>query len=209
MDLAWSATVRVSAPGCGALNRRGLGVLVAPDLVLTDAHVVAGAKPLSVAIRLENAASATQHAAELVYLDPSEDLALLRINRGSGGAQLPLHVNADRKNSSIPRGSKAALVVVRGGSMVSVEVELVRPALIETKDIYGERDVTRLGYEIKALVSPGDSGSPIVMNGQVVGVLWSRSQQRDNRAWVTDTGALEAHLRNKSPLAVPLNTRCP
>jgi S1-C subfamily serine protease len=204
MATTMAATVVVYAPGCGPVNRTGLGVLVSPSLVLTDAHVVAGANPLSISPASSakpSQTSLTKTPAELVYLDPRADLALLRIEPLSGQIELPVRANADPRNSSVPRGSVAVMVALRDGRAIAQRIQIVRPVQLDTKDIYGKRKVKRLGYEIRtsvhAGVHPGDSGSPVVVNGELVGVVWSRSQERTDRAWATDTGPIEKLLRTE------------
>jgi S1-C subfamily serine protease len=206
-----AATVLVHARGCGAVIRDGLGVLVAGDLVLTAAHVVSEGQPFLVSQVNQKGSGHSPKSAALVYFDPVADIALLRIHPvlGHRHVALPLRINTDRHNSLIPRGSKAALVVVRQGTPAVRNIDIVRPVQLETSDRYGKGRIKRLGYEIRASALPGDSGSPIVMNGEVVGVLWSRSTVRTDRAWATDTGEIEALLRQQPQLSLLQHSKCP
>jgi Trypsin-like peptidase domain len=208
---ALAATVSVKAPGCGQLDRRGLGVALANGLVLTAAHVVMGSRQLSVSSDSNLVGLAQSNpgkAAQLVFLDSAADLALLKVPPFPETSVLRLRVNHDRHNSSVLAGSKAVVVLARRGKLVPIETEIIRTVQISTKDAFGKRKVKRLGYEIRATVTRGDSGSPVVLNGEVVGSLWSRSQLRTDRAWVTDTGGIEQLMKRNEPLAVPGATGC-
>lgn len=70
---------------------QGSGVIVRPDgLIVTNAHVVEGARAVEVAL-----ASGDRTPARLVAADPSVDLALLRIGRS--GFPPPVWLSDDRR----------------------------------------------------------------------------------------------------------------
>ena len=71
---AGASTVKVVGEGCGQLQE-GSGFVVAPGLVVTNAHVVAGIPHPTV-----DDASGT-HDTAVVFFDPSFDLAVLRYQR--------------------------------------------------------------------------------------------------------------------------------
>jgi S1-C subfamily serine protease len=136
----------------------GTGIILTPDGdVLTNAHVAEGARSIRVTLFGEN----DSRAAELVGLDPNNDLALLRIPGAHG---LP----------AAELGSSASLAV--GDDVVAVGNAL---------GLRGDPSVTRgivsaLGRSLDnltgliqtdAAINPGNSGGPLVdAGGRVVGI---------------------------------------
>ena len=47
-----------------------------------------------------------------------------------------------------------------------MQVGVVRPVTIRTEDIYIQGHVLRPGYELDAMIEPGDSGGVVVVDGQ-------------------------------------------
>lgn len=177
-----AAVVGVRATGCGI--RSGTGTFVDDDLVLTAAHTVAGATDVSV-LR-----DGTAQPAELVAFDAALDLAVLRAD-GPPGRPLPRTTAND-----VGRGTAATVWAYRDGTAVRVPVTVVRPVTVRTTDIHHEGRHDRPGLELAGPIEPGDSGAPVVVAGQVVGVVWSRSVEVDGRAWavapVTMSGVVDA-----------------
>ena len=61
-----------------------------------------------------------------------------------------------------------------------------RPINIRTEDIYIEGETNRPGFELDADIQSGDSGGPVVVDGEIVGVLWARSSKYEHRAYAID-----------------------
>ncbi|MEI8241477.1 MAG: trypsin-like peptidase domain-containing protein, partial [Actinomycetota bacterium] len=74
-DLALGATVRVEAEGCSMRPVVGSGSFVADQLVLTVAHVVAGAIDVDVILP-----DGTEKQTTVVGIDRRKDLAVLRVD---------------------------------------------------------------------------------------------------------------------------------
>ena len=168
-----AAVVGLVVDSCDPGQDTGSGVLVGPGLVLTSAHVVAGARD----IRVVRNGSFTP--AEVVGFDPDMDLAYLAAD-GLTGA--PLTVSSD----GVEAGDTGVAYVVRGGDVVEVPVIVRRRVSIRTEDVYLEGETVRPGFELDAVIEPGDSGGAVVIDGRVAGVVWARSRTSDVRAWVID-----------------------
>ena len=67
--------MQVEGPACGRIQE-GSGFVVAGDLVVTNAHVVAGSTTTPVSAR-----TASVLDADVVAFDPVRDLAVLRVAR--------------------------------------------------------------------------------------------------------------------------------
>ncbi len=173
---ALEAAVQVRVAGCRSIEHLGQGSMIGPRLVLTSAHVVAGATAIDLTTADGNAASGT-----VVHLDPDLDLALVETDREIGR---PLVIGrADP-------GDVGTIVVRRDDRLQPMEVGVVRPVTIRTEDIYIHGHVLRPGYELDATIEPGDSGAVVVVDGRAVAVVWSRSRQNENRAWAIDPNAI-------------------
>lgn len=184
VNRAGASTVKVIGDGCGQIQE-GSGFVVGPGLVVTNAHVIAGiSHPM-----VEDGAG--PHSTTVLSFDPSYDLAVLRV----GGLTAPALL---LDPSDVSRGVEAAVLGYPGGGPFSVDAAGVMAQFqAEGRDIYGQGLTIRDVYEIQAVVRPGNSGGPLVEpNGQVIGVVFSRSTTNGNIGYaLTSPGVLERVLR--------------
>ena len=169
VDAAGSSTVRVVGIGCGG-EQEGSGFVVAPDLVVTNAHVVAGISG-SGSITVDVPPGNRTVVATPIFFDPRFDLAVLK----TSDLGVPvLHLDG----GYVGAGTKGAVLGYPGGG----DFTAVRAAVLVSfralgKDIYDQSLTSRDVYELRATVRPGNSGGPLVEpNGEVVGVVFSRSE---------------------------------
>jgi S1-C subfamily serine protease len=174
-DAALAGSIRIEAAGCGPTERNGMATAIDDGLLVTAAHVVAGADTVEVVD-----AGGRRSTAAVVTFDPVLDIAALRA--------------ADAHVASVPIRQERAATDERGAVVVSdvddaldwVEVTVVRRATIETTDIYRDTDVSRSGFEIEASIEPGDSGAAVHLPGGIAGIVWARSTVNPDRAWAID-----------------------
>jgi S1-C subfamily serine protease len=179
-----SGVVGLTVTGCSTGAAHGSGIVVAPGLVLTAAHVVKGAD----AIDVTNGARSTT--ASVVAFDPDMDLAYVRLDADLG-APSPLDGRA------VDRGEHGVAYVYRDEHVVALPVVVRRAVRIKTEDIYIEGDTDRPGFELDADIRSGDSGGPVLVDGEVIGVLWARSSKFDRRAYAIDPVAAGALVRRQ------------
>jgi S1-C subfamily serine protease len=162
------STVKVQGVGCGQIQE-GSGFVVAPNLVVTNAHVVAGI----LSPRVYDQAGS--HRSTPVLFDPAFDLAVLRT---TGLTDPPLRL----LGTNVGRGTQGAVLGFPGGGPFDVEPAGVLQEFDATgRDIYGQGLTTRPVYELQAVVRPGNSGGPLVEpDGTVIGVVFSRSAADSN-----------------------------
>ncbi len=177
-----SAAVSIEAGGCDVSNAAGNGLIVAPGLVLTSAHVLKGSTEIVVS-RDDRSTTAT-----IVAFDPNMDLAYLAIEPSFGGT-IPMG-DGDTRN-----GDRGTAYVFRSGTPVRVPVVFRRPINIRTEDIYRKGETNRPGFELDADLKAGDSGGVVIVNGEAVGVLWARSRNVDHRAYAIDPVEAGALIR--------------
>jgi len=184
------STVQVIALGCGNLVQYGSGFVVAPGLVVTNAHVIAGTNRITVKDQVE------EHPATPVFFDPRYDLAVLRVPSLSDP---PLRLDP----SYVARGTKAVVLGYPEGGPFNAQAAgvLLQFDPVST-DIYGSSTVQRQIYEIQSLVRPGNSGGPLVLpSGKVIGVVFSRESSNDHIGFaLTSRGVL---IRVRSAEAHP------
>ena len=165
------STVQIVGAGCGVIQE-GSGFVVAPGLVVTNAHVVAGvAHP----VVLDGVG---HHPATAVLFDPRLDVAVLRV---PGLADPALPIDTDVVN----RGTSGVVLGYPEGGPFDYRPAAVAAAFPATGlDIYGKTQTVRQVYQIDAVVQPGNSGGPLISSGDaslhipdgsVIGVVFARS----------------------------------
>lgn len=141
----------------------GSGFLYAPDLLMTNAHVVAGVDDPEVEIDGES------QTAEVVYYNPDLDVAVLRLDAGD----LPTLGLDTEAQSNDP----VAVLGYPQDGPYDVEAARIRSEQkLRSPNIYGDGTVIREVFSLRGLVRPGNSGGPIVSaSGDVVGVVFAAS----------------------------------
>ena len=165
--------VRIGGSACG---RYLLGTgFVVDDLVVTNAHVVAGASELTVTRRF-----GSERQAVVVAFDPAADLAALKFEDGKARSQAVRFADVDAGDT---------------GSVMAQEFEVRRRIRAHIGDIYGDQAVIRPSLEIAADITDGDSGAPLVTDdGAVVGVVYANSRGKERTAYAIRSPEIEAFL---------------
>jgi S1-C subfamily serine protease len=161
---AAGSTVKVLSIGCDE-EVEGSGFEVADGLIVTNAHVIAGAHSITVYAPNGRTARAVP-----VLFDSHFDLAILRTtNIGIP----PLTVD----DGYVGDGKKVVFLgYPEDGPLRERPAGVVTRFTAEGRDIYDESLTIRQVYEIHGLVQPGNSGGPLVLpSGKVLGVVFSRS----------------------------------
>jgi S1-C subfamily serine protease len=177
VDDTIASAVRVEAQGCGPRIRLGTGTTIDDGVVITAAHVVAGTDHVDVV-----GADGRRSSADVVAFDPRLDIAALR-------PAMPVARPVALRPTPVAAGDVGVMVVNRADDttnsivMESITAEVARTVTIRTTDIYRDADVERPGFEIDALVEPGDSGAMVHFPTGVAGVVWARSTIDPDRAW--------------------------
>jgi S1-C subfamily serine protease len=151
----------------------GSGIVVAPGLILTSAHVLAGARTITVE-QGDVVGEGT-----IVGFDPDLDLAYVAFDGRT--TRMPPVVGGQ-----VDADDTGVAYVVRDGETVAVDVRVRRRVQIRTEDIYIQGETLRPGFELEAEIQAGDSGGAVVIDGAVVGVIWARSTRDTRRAYAID-----------------------
>ncbi|GAB4098233.1 MarP family serine protease [Sinomonas halotolerans] len=150
---------------CGQ-NQTGSGFVVAPDRVMTNAHVVAGvAEPV---VELQDGGGA--RTGRVVYFDAAQDIAVIAVE-GLQVPQLPL-------TRTSPAGTAAAFAGYPLGGPFQM-----RPAVIQgtttvlAPDIYGGNEEAKRVYQLSGNVQQGNSGGPLLTKeGRITGAIFAKSE---------------------------------
>ncbi len=156
------SVVRILGSACG-LAVEGSGWVAAPEVVVTNAHVVAGEQDTTV----QPQGTGPDLAAEAIGYDPTDDLAVLRV-RGLGLPSLSLA-------GEVPSGASGAILGFPENGPFDAEPGRVgRTQTVITQDAYGRGPVSRLLTPLRGLVRPGNSGGPLVDgSGQVLTTVFA------------------------------------
>ncbi|WDG16957.1 MarP family serine protease [Microbacterium sp. Clip185] len=157
------ARIAGTAYSCGR-NLTGSGFVVAPDRVMTNAHVIAGVeRPM---VELPGRAA---REGRVVYVDATADLALIAVD-DLDAAALPIGADLGPGAAAVVQGYPY------GGpfTMGSATVQTVGVASVP--DIYDQGRDQRDVYALAATVRPGNSGGPLLnAAGEVVGIVFARA----------------------------------
>ena len=159
------AVIRVFSYACD-FESEGTGVLIAPDLAVTNAHVVAGAE--KVVVHLQDGSKTT---ADLVGFDPVTDLALLRTDRD------PFIQPARIATGDAVEGDLGLVAIYSNqGTFVTVPYEVRRPIVASGTDIYGDGTHFRQALDLDTIIQPGDSGAGLFNEqNEIIGIAFASS----------------------------------
>ena len=147
---ASGSVVRVDGTACG-LAIEGSGWVAAPDVVVTNAHVVAGEQDTSVQV----GGHAPDLPAHPLAFDPTHDVAVLEVP----GLGLPSLSLAPHPASGTPG---AILGYPEDGAFDVEPGRIGRTQTVLTDNAYGQGPVARLLTPLRGLVRPGNSGGAMV-----------------------------------------------
>jgi len=152
--------IRGTASACSR-SLEGSGFVIAPQRVMTNAHVVAGTDVVGIET------TAGDYPARVVYFDPEVDIAVLAVPRLRAPALPFAAETAKAGDSAIVLGYpldgpyKATPARIRG------RINLRGP------DIYEANTVQRDVFTVRAEIRSGNSGGPMITpDGKVIGVVF-------------------------------------
>jgi S1-C subfamily serine protease len=158
--------VLIAGPACDEIIQ-GTGFVVADDLVLTNAHVIAGGSP-----RVQWRGRSFD--AVPVLFDDDLDAAILRVD-GLDAPALTLEPD------EVARGTGGAVLGYPHGRYTELPAAARRPLNALGRDIYSEDHVERRVYELQVTVQPGNSGGPFALpGGRVAGLIFGASVTHGN-----------------------------
>jgi S1-C subfamily serine protease len=177
-------------------EQEGSGWVVAPERVVTNAHVVAGTSSENVRIQ----GTGRSYEARVIVFDPKRDLAVLSVP----GLPAP----SSRQGPSLRRSGGAVVAGFPLNGPFRLDSARVRDVLTATgADIYGTPGVVRQVYSLYARVQPGNSGGPLLSpNGSVVGIVFARSLDDDKTGYALTLDEARPVLNAANDSTSPVST---
>jgi S1-C subfamily serine protease len=162
---AGESVVRILGTACG-LSVGGSGWVAAPDLVVTNAHVVAGEDDTTVSPQ----AGTPELPATVVHYEPRNDLALLQV---AGLGLEPLDFARDPR----PGTAGAILGYPENGPFTIAPARLGTTGEVTSQDSYGRGPLQREMTAFRGEVISGNSGGPAVDGeGSVLATVFASEQ---------------------------------
>ena len=175
--------VRVTGVACG-YGVEGSGWVAAKNLVVTNAHVVAG----EAATRVQPRGVGRSLRAKVILFDDKNDVAVLRVRR-LGLTPLPM---------ASPRAGDPAAVLgfPQNGPLDLQPARTGQTDRVYSGDAYNEGPVERLVTGFRVFVRPGNSGGPAVnADGEVVSTIFASRADSSNVGYGIPSQLVERHLR--------------
>src|SRR5215207_2021559 len=164
-------TVRVTSIACG-YGVEGSGWVAAPNLVVTNAHVVAG----EAVTRVQPGGTGPRLRAEVILFDDRNDVAILRVS-GLALDPMPLatpNVGEATAVLGFPENGPLDIRPARTGSTRRVI----------SGDAYNRGPVERTVTSFRVYVRPGNSGGPVVNgDGEVVATVFASRADSNNSGY--------------------------
>ena len=172
------ARIAGTAYACGR-SLTGTGFVVAPDRVVTNAHVVAGVD--APVVELPGRAA---REGRVVLFDPVADLAVIAVDELDADA-LPLAQTLAPGAAGVVQGYPY------GGPFTMGSASVQSVGVVSVPDIYRSGSNPRETYALDAVVRPGNSGGPLLdAAGHVAGVVFARADDGSDIGYAMTTAAL-------------------
>jgi S1-C subfamily serine protease len=163
VEQAGASVVRVHGSACG-LGVEGSGWVAGPEMVVTNAHVVAGQDDTTI-----TTTSGSELDVDVLHYEPRNDLAVLGVP-GLGDPPLPLAADPRRETLA------ATLGYPEGGPLTLSPARLGRTGTVISEDSYGRGPVERRMTPFRGVVRSGNSGGPVVdEEGRVLATVFATS----------------------------------
>ena len=176
--------IRGLAPSCQKVLE-GTGFVVGQNRVMSNAHVVAGSKSVTV-----QTSDGQEYDAHVVSYDPDADISILDVPNLTAAALVFDEVQART-------GTDAIVLGYPGGGDFSATPARIREVIeLKGPDIYRSKTVTRQVYTIRGTVRQGNSGGPLIdLNGMVLGVVFGAAVDDAETGFVLTTEEVSRQLR--------------
>ncbi|CAM3830497.1 trypsin-like peptidase domain-containing protein [Cohnella lubricantis] len=168
----------------------GTGIVLSKDgLVLTSEHVVN--RPRKILVKLNKG---TVCEGKVLWADPEQDIALLRIDKRAAASLSPLPLGSSRK-------SKVGEIVLSIGNPLGLE-NSITSGIISGKHRSVAMQDRRLSDIIQTdcAINPGSSGGPLInARGQVIGMNAFMAKNKNGLGFALGIDGIKERIRRYFP----------
>jgi S1-C subfamily serine protease len=164
----------------------GTGVVIEGKRILTNAHVVTYASQLFV----EGNQSSDKLPAQVLAVSPAMDLAVLKLDDESFfEKRTPMP-----RTTALPQVKETVLAYgfPQGGSTLSITKGIV--SRIEFT-VYND-GAQGVRVQVDAAINPGNSGGPALIDGKMIGVVFSKVARADNIGYIIPSEEVDLFLKD-------------
>jgi S1-C subfamily serine protease len=163
----------------------GSGVIIEGQRILTNAHVVAYASQ----VQVQANQSGDKLSATVVAVAPGIDLAVLKLDDPSFFEHRP-----PLPRAGMPKIKDAVLAYgfPAGGTSLSI----TRGIVSRIEFVPYNLGTSGLRIQIDAAVNPGNSGGPAVVDGKMIGLVFSHLQNSENIGYIIPNEEIELFLKS-------------
>jgi S1-C subfamily serine protease len=187
--------IRGVAPSCQKVLE-GSGFVIAPNRVMSNAHVVAGAETVTVEV------GGQSYDASVVAYDPNQDISILAV------PELPSVPLIFDDSEAEPTTDAIVMGYPGGGDFTATPARVRETIELNGPDIYNSTTVNRTVYTIRGTVRQGNSGGPMIdKDGRVLGVVFGAAVDDADTGFVlTAQEVLPQRLEVGNTAPVPTGT---
>lgn len=191
---ARSSVVRITGVACG-YGVEGSGWVAAPNLVVTNAHVVAG----ETFTRVQAGGVGPTKSARVVFFNPRNDVAILRVHH-LGLRPLP--------TANPVSGSPVAVIGFPGDGPLDIQPGRTGTTQrVISTNAYNRGPVERAVTSFRVYVRPGNSGGPTVDDaGRVVSTIFASRADSNHAGYGIPSQVVQRYLDIAANRISPVNT---
>src|SRR5215210_3675956 len=187
-------TLRITGIACG-YGVEGSGWVAGRDLVVTNAHVVAG----ETATRVQIGGAGRYLPADVVAFDERNDIAILRVDH--------LGLSSLRLATAQPGEAAAVIGFPENGPLDIEPARTGDTQRVDSSDAYDRGPVERVVTSFRVYVRPGNSGGPAVdADGRVVSTIFASRTNSDTSGYGVPSWIVQRHLRVAANRTAPVST---
>ena len=189
--------IHAKAPSCERALE-GSGFVIAPQRVMTNAHVVAGTNEVNVE------SGDRKLRAKVVHYDPETDIAVLAVPGLTAPTMQFAGQGGTSGQDSIVLGYPLDGPYTAAPSRIRDRISLSGP------NIYGSRTVNRDVFTLRAIVKSGNSGGPLVdTTGNVLGVVFGAAVDNSDTGFALTADEVRDEVEQAPGLSESVSTgRC-
>jgi S1-C subfamily serine protease len=194
VQAASARTLRVRGIACG-YGVEGSGWVAGRNLVVTNAHVVAG----ETATHVQVGETGRRLPAKVVVFDEKNDIAVLRVK---GLGLTPLRLAPPKPGQVV-----AVIGYPENGPLDIEPARTDATQLVRSSDAYDSGPVERVVTSFRVYVRPGNSGGPAVNEyGRVVSTIFASRSGSDNSGYGIPSRIVHRHLKVAADRSAPVST---